>query len=92
VAQVGPTELIGQTVVEKKALIGASRREESLQTLDVQIPGEITALALDGRAEDLFIGTSMVRSFYDMRDRQRPNLVEDVTVSNRPAAVTTLGF
>ena len=94
VAQVGPTELVVQTVVEKKALIGASRREESLQTLDVQIPGEITALALDGRAEDLFVGTSTGQVLhYDMRDRQSPKLAEGVTVASRPgAAVTTLGF
>ncbi len=94
IARVGPAELAVQTVVEKKALIGASRREESLQSLGVQIPGEITALALDGRAEDLFAGTSTGEVLhYDMRDRQNPRLAQSVTVASRPgAAVTTLGF
>jgi phosphate transport system permease protein len=94
VARVGPTELIVQTVIEKKALIGAVRREESLHTVNVQIPGEITTLALDGRGEDLFVGTSTGQVLhYDMRDRKTPKLVDGVTVSGRPdTAVTTLGF
>ncbi|MEK7371126.1 MAG: ABC transporter permease, partial [candidate division NC10 bacterium] len=58
VAQVGATELALYSVVETKALIGGSRREESLTTLAVSMDGEITAVRLDGRGEDLFIGTS----------------------------------
>jgi len=69
VAQVGPRDLIVQAVVEKKALIGGARREESLQALTVA-DGEITALALDGRGEDLFIGTSRGQVIqYDFRER-----------------------
>ena len=54
----------------------------------------MTALALDGRAEDLFVGTSTGQVLhYDMRDRQNPKLAEGTTVSTRPGAgVTTLGF
>ena len=62
-----------QTTVEKKALVGPSKREESRQTLRLEIDGEVTKLALDGRAEDLFIGTSrgqVVR--YDLRDPASP--------------------
>ena len=36
VAQVGPRALVIQAVVEKKALVGGSRREESLAAVDVQ--------------------------------------------------------
>ena len=37
----------------------------------------MTALALDGRAEDLFVGTSTGQVLhYDMRDRQNPKLAE----------------
>ena len=85
IAQVGPTELVVQTTVEKKALIGPSTREESRQTLRLEIDGEITKLALDGRAEDLFIGTSrgqVVR--YDMRDPTNPARVETTDVAGWP--------
>ena len=94
VAQVGPKTLVVQTVAEKKALVGAGRREESLATLDVPTAGTITALSLDGRGEDLFVGTStgeVIR--YDMRDRQAVRPVDQVPVaSKRSVAVTALGF
>ncbi|MBI2200188.1 MAG: hypothetical protein HYU42_16575, partial [Candidatus Rokubacteria bacterium] len=94
VAQVGPTELALHSVVEKKALIGGSRREESLTTLAVSVDGEITALRLDGRGENLFIGTSrgwVLR--YDMRDRESPTAGEAVTVGGAPdTPITALGF
>ena len=94
IAQVGPTELVVQATVEKKALIGPSTREESRQTLNLEIDGEVTKLALDGRAEDLFIGTSrgqVVR--YDLRDPANPARIEvtDVT-AGRGAPVTALGL
>ena len=94
VAQVGPRALVIQTVVEKKALVGGNRREESLGTADVQTTGEITALALDGRGEDLFVGTSTGEVMhYDMRDRQAPRALDQVAVTSKPGlAVTALGF
>ena len=94
VAQVGPTELALHSVVEKKALIGGSRREESLKTLAVSVDGEITALRLDGRGEDLFIGTSrgwVLR--YDMRDRESPTVREAIPVgAAQDTPITALGF
>ncbi|MEX2224564.1 MAG: ABC transporter permease subunit, partial [Candidatus Rokuibacteriota bacterium] len=92
VARVGPTDLIMQTVIETKALVGGSRREESLAALPLSIEGEITALGLDRRAEDLFIGTSLGQVVrYDLRDRTSPTVAEAVTV--RPgAAVTAMTF
>ncbi len=94
VAQVGPTELVVQGVAERKALIGGSRREESLQAVHVQGAGDVTALALDGRGEDLFIGTSTGQVLrYDVHDRQNPKLAEAVTPAGpAAAAVTALGF
>jgi phosphate transport system permease protein len=92
VARVGPTEMVLQTVVETKALVGGSRREESLAALPLSIEGEITALGLDRRAEDLFIGTSrgqVVR--YDLREKASPTVAEAVTVSPG-VAVTALAF
>ena len=94
IAQVGPAELVMQTTVEKKALVGPSKREESRLTLRLEIDGEVTKLALDGRAEDLFVGTSqgqVVR--YDLRDPANPARVEITDVAaGRGVPVTALGF
>jgi hypothetical protein len=59
-----------------------------------EIPGEITALKLDSRAEDLFIGTSQGQVLrYDVKDPGAPKLVEAVAVTSRPGSpVTVLGF
>jgi phosphate transport system permease protein len=57
-ALTGPRELVLVTIRERKALIGPSTREAAQQVLSVPADGEITALALDGRGEELFIGTS----------------------------------
>jgi phosphate transport system permease protein len=94
VAQVGPRALVVQAVVEKKALVGAARREESLGAIDVQTSGAVSALALDARAEDLFVGTSSGEVIhYDMRDRSAPRTVGATVVASRPGeAVTALGF
>ena len=91
VAQVGPTELIVRTVVERKALIGPSTREESRQVLRVEGAGEVTALEIDGRGDDLFVGTSRGRVVrYDLRDGADPRRMEVATVGG--AAVTALAF
>jgi phosphate transport system permease protein len=92
VAQLGPTELVVLSVTEKKALVGGTTRTESLQPLAVSTDGEITALRLDGRGEDLFIGTSQGRILhYDMRDRASPSAMEAVTAGTG-APITALAF
>ena len=92
VAQVGPEDLVVQSTVEKKALIGASRKEESLQPLGVR--GVVTALALDGRGDDLFVGTSAGQVLhFDMRDKGSPKEMEAVQATAGPGVpVTALGF
>jgi len=93
VAQVGPKDLVLQTVVEKKALIGAPRREESIQALALDVDGEVTALRLDGRGDDLFVGTSrgeLVR--YDLRDKDTPRRAEGVAVAASGTAISLLQF
>jgi phosphate transport system permease protein len=91
VAQVGPADLVILTVIEKKALIGSSRREVARQELRARADGEVTALALDGRGDDLFVGTSRGEVLrYDLRDRSNPALAE--TVGHGGVDVTTLGF
>jgi phosphate transport system permease protein len=91
VAQLGARELVLVSLVEKKALIGGTRREEARQTLAVPVDGEVTALAVDGRGEDLFVGTSsgqLVR--YDLRERDKPTVTDTVTLGTGP--VTVLAF
>ncbi|HKZ06055.1 MAG TPA: ABC transporter permease subunit, partial [Methylomirabilota bacterium] len=94
VAQVGPTELAVLAVTEKKALVGGTTRVETLQSLMAPTEGEITALRLDGRGEDLFVGTSQGRVLrYDVRDRANLTAMESVTTG--PTAgppITALGF
>jgi phosphate transport system permease protein len=94
VAQVGARALIIQAVVEKKALVGGTRREESRSEIEVPTAGEVTALALDGRGEDMFVGTSIGEVIhYDMRERQSPRSLDPVAVTSKPGvAVTVLGF
>jgi phosphate transport system permease protein len=91
VAQTGPRELVLLTVVEKKALIGGTRREESTQTLVAEVDGEVTAMQVDERGESLFLGTSAGRiTRYELGGREQPRAAETVTVG--PAPVTTLGL
>jgi len=91
VAQVGPRELVVQSVVEKKALVGGTRREESMQRLTAAVDGEITALQLDGRGDDLFVGTATGQvARYDLRDREHLRLAEAVAAGRAP--VTALAF
>jgi len=93
VAEIGPTALLVQSAVEKKALIGPSREETSVLALDVPTDGEITALALDGRGEDLFVGTSRGRLLqYDLRERGAARPGDAVDVSATAAPITALGF
>ena len=94
VVQVGPTELAVLSVTEKKALVGGTTRTESLQSLTASMDGEISALRVDGRGEDLFVGTSQGRVLrYDLRDRTSPTAMESVTVgTGSGAAITALGF
>ncbi len=81
-------------MVEKKALIGGGRKEESRQTLRVPGAVEVTALALDGRAEDLFVGTATGRVVrYDLRDRDNPKAMEATQATSRAGVpVSVLGF
>jgi phosphate transport system permease protein len=93
VAQVAPTELVLQTVQERKALIGPSRKEEARQALTPPVDGEITALRLDGRGEDLFLATSRGQLLrYDLREPSGPVLAETVDATSNHAGIGVMGF
>jgi phosphate transport system permease protein len=93
-AQLGPRDLALVTVKETKALIGPSTKEEVRQVLSLSVEGRITALALDGRGEDLFVGTSAGRLVrVDLREAGDPKVGRAVPVTSHPGAeVTVLGF
>ena len=57
-AVTGAKDLTVVTVKARKALIGPSTKEESRLKPSLPIDGEITAAILDGRGEDVFLGTS----------------------------------
>ncbi|PYM74735.1 MAG: ABC transporter permease, partial [Candidatus Rokuibacteriota bacterium] len=91
IAQVGRTTLAIHSVAEKKSLIGPTGRQESSASLEVPFDGEITALRLDGRGEDLFIGTSRGQLvWYDMRNVQEPRRAGAADAGEAP--ITALGL
>jgi len=94
VGQLGPRDLVLQTVVEKKALIGPTTREASLTPLAVPTDGEVTAIAMDGRGDDLLVGTSRGQVLrYDLRERGAARLAERAGGASRTGvAVTAIGF
>ncbi len=93
VAQVAPAELVLQSVQEKKALVGPIRKEEARQALTPPLEGEITAIRLDGRGEDLFLATSRGQLLrYDLRDPSQPALAETVDATTSRVGIGMLGF
>jgi phosphate transport system permease protein len=91
IAQVGRTTLSIHSVVEKKSLIGPTGRQEWSALLEVPFDGEITALRLDDRGEDLFIGTSRGQLvWYDMRNAQEPRRADAADAGEAP--ITALGL
>lgn len=93
-AAIGPKALILVTVKETKALIGPTTKEESRQRLTLPIEGEITSLALDGRGEDLFVGTSSGQVIrVDLRDPNNPKVADIAAATTRPGiGVSMMGF
>jgi phosphate transport system permease protein len=93
-AVVGNREVILVTVRERKALVGPSTKEETRTTLAIPGSGEITAVALDGRGDDLFVGTALgevVR--VDVRERDKPRLTPPLKAAAQSgAAVTAMNF
>lgn len=93
-AAIGSNDVVLLTVKETKALIGPSTKEESRQRLSLPIEGEITALALDGRGENLFIGASSGQiGRVDLGDPSEPKVAGSIAATSRPGiGVSTLGF
>ena len=67
VAQVGRTDLVVNSVVEKKALIGGSRREESTQPLTAETDGAVTAAATSATTMTRILTTPSSRGTFPSR-------------------------
>ncbi|MGH9797719.1 MAG: ABC transporter permease subunit, partial [Candidatus Polarisedimenticolia bacterium] len=93
-ALLAPTEIVLHLVRERRSLIGETTREETRLPLAPGYRGAARILAIDGRGDDLFVGTSLGQvARYDLRNREAPRLAEVVDAARRPgAAITTLGF
>ncbi|OGB94588.1 MAG: ABC transporter permease [candidate division NC10 bacterium RBG_16_65_8] len=93
-AAIGGREVILVTVKERAALVGPSAKKEIRTTLTIPGNGEIVALALDNRGEDLFVGTSageVVR--VDLREPDQPKASAPLRATARPGiAVSALNF
>jgi phosphate transport system permease protein len=93
-ALLGPAEIVLHAVRERRSLIGEGTREETRLPLPGGFRGEARVLALDGRGDDLFVGTArgqIVR--YDLRDRAAPRIAETLDAARRlGTAITVLGF
>jgi phosphate transport system permease protein len=93
-ALLGPADIVLHAVRERRSLIGETTREETRLPLPAGFRGEASVLALDGRGDDLFVGTARGQiARYDLRDRSAPRVAEIIDAAHRPgASITVLGF
>jgi phosphate transport system permease protein len=92
-AVTGDREVTLVTQRRRKSLVGPAKTETALRRLSVLGEGSITALEMDGRAEDLFVGTSLgmlVR--VDLREAEPRPALPLLASSRAGAPVTALGF
>jgi len=93
-AQVEASQLVVIRITERRSLLGGVTRELDRRTLDIVPASGISALLLDDRGGDLFVGTDdgkVVRFNLAEADRFRPAGSLDAS-SRAGAAITTLGF
>lgn len=90
----GVKEVSLLTLKRKKALIGEGKPEEVLRSLSLPVDASVTAVALDSRGDDLFVGFSdgqLLR--VDLRNPDRPRTTPPLLGASRPgSAIMTLAF
>ncbi|HYY16235.1 MAG TPA: ABC transporter permease, partial [Gammaproteobacteria bacterium] len=93
-AVTSPKDLTVIKVKERRALIGRSTKEASRLKLSLPIEGEITAVVLDGRGEDVFLGTSSGQlARVNLRDPRELQMTDMVLATSPPGTgVSLLGF
>jgi phosphate transport system permease protein len=92
-ARVGPKEIALVTLKRKKSLVGEGKLTEVHRSVPLEIDGDITALALDSRGDDLFLGTSNGRLVrVDLREEEPKQTPPLGGSSKEGSAITTLGL
>jgi phosphate transport system permease protein len=93
-AATGAKEISLLTFKRKKALVGEGRLEEVLRRVPLTLNGEISALSLDSRGDDLFVGTSEGQLLrVDLRDAEQPRPAIPLAASSKPgSAIAVLGL
>jgi phosphate transport system permease protein len=86
-------QVIVERVTEETSLVGETTRQESRSALDLVTAGDVSALAVDSRGDNLFVGTTQgeVVRIELHGSELRPATARPV--SSRPRAkITVLGF
>lgn len=92
-AVVGGRRVVVVAVAEKTSLVGESHREEERRSFDLPVDGEATAVVVDGRGQDVVVGTSTGRLLrIDRHDPSDPRVAEALDAAEDGAAVTALVF
>jgi phosphate transport system permease protein len=93
-AATGPKSLALLTLKKKKTLVGEGKVQEILHPLTLSIESEISALAIDNRGEDLYVGLSdgqLLR--VELRDLDNPRPQVPFLAAAKPGtAITALGL
>jgi phosphate transport system permease protein len=90
-AATGPREITLVTLKKKKGLMGDGKLTEVRRTISLGSDGEVSALAMDNRAEDLFAGLKDGRVIrVDLRDIDNPKPAVPVACAKSGTAITAL--
>jgi phosphate transport system permease protein len=90
IAAVDSNRLVLVSIRERRALIGETRREETRRELTLPIDGHVSALLLDGRGEDIYVGTSHGQLLrVDIRDPAEPRVGSPVSATSQPLTEVT---
>ena len=83
------------TTIKTEALDGTESVKSVRSTFGGDLPGTVTSVALDGKAEFLYAGTDRGQLLrWDLSDREAPKLIDTVTANRtgRPVSALSLVF
>ena len=89
-AVLGAKEVSLLTLKRKKSLVGEGKVQEILRPLPLSLGADITAMAIDSRADDLYLGLAdgkLVR--VDLRDPENPKAAVPLVASTQPGSAVT---
>jgi phosphate transport system permease protein len=89
-AALGPKDVALLTLKKKKSLMGDGKVQELLRPLPLTLDADLSAMAIDGRGDDLYLGLSdgkLVR--VDLREPETPRPALPLAASSRAGAGVT---